>query len=72
MKKIFVTAASGLSTLLIQAQVVPAQKTEMTDLMRDNGEIYVVVTVILTILTRLILYMIRLDRKMSRLEKNSL
>ena len=37
--------------------------------MRHNGKIYVVVTVILIIFTGLILYLVRLDRKISRLEK---
>ncbi|HLG41346.1 MAG TPA: hypothetical protein VI461_16830 [Chitinophagaceae bacterium] len=38
-------------------------------MMRSNGRIYVVIAVILTILVGLILYLIRLDRKLSKLEK---
>ncbi|MBS1919531.1 MAG: CcmD family protein [Bacteroidetes bacterium] len=45
------------------------QTVQMADLMRSNGRIYVVVAVMLTILTGLILYLVRLDRKISRLEK---
>jgi len=45
------------------------KKVEMADLMRSNGRIYVVVAVVLTILIVLILYVFRLDRKMTRLEK---
>ena len=45
------------------------KKIEMADLMRSNGRIYVVVAVVLTILIGLILYVFRLDRKMTRLEK---
>ena len=45
------------------------KKVEMADLMRSNGRIYVVVAVILTILAGLILYLVRLDRKISKLEK---
>lgn len=41
-----------------------------SDLMRSNGRIYVVVAVILVILLGLILYLVRLDRKISKLEKN--
>ena len=41
------------------------------DLMRDNGRIYVVVAVMVTILLGLILYLVRLDRKMSKLEKEN-
>jgi multisubunit Na+/H+ antiporter MnhB subunit len=44
-------------------------KIEMADLMRSNGRIYVVVAVILTILMGLILYVIRIDRKISKFEK---
>jgi CcmD family protein len=42
----------------------------MADTMRSNGKIYVVIAVILTILTGLILYLIRLDKKISKLEKS--
>ena len=42
---------------------------EMADAMRSNGKIYVVIAVIATILLGLILYVARLDRKISRLEK---
>jgi hypothetical protein len=40
------------------------------NMMRDNGKIYVVVAVMLTILAGLVLYLVRLDRKISKLEKN--
>jgi len=43
----------------------------MASLMRSNGKIYVVVAVVLTILLGLIAYLIRLDRKISKLEKES-
>jgi hypothetical protein len=43
---------------------------EMADTFRSNGKIYVVVAVMLTILAGIILYLVRLDRKISRLEKN--
>ena len=42
---------------------------EMADTMRSNGRIYVVIAVILTILVGLVLYIVRLDKKLSRLEK---
>ena len=47
------------------------KKIEMADLMRSNGRIYVVVAVMVTILIGLILYVVRLDRKISRLEKDN-
>jgi len=43
----------------------------MASLMRSNGKIYVVVAVVLSILLGLIAYLIRLDRKISKLEKES-
>ena len=42
---------------------------EMADTMRSNGRIYVVIAVILTILVGLVLYVVRLDKKISKLEK---
>lgn len=44
---------------------------KMANLLRSNGRIYVVVAVVLLILTGLILYLIRLDRKISKLEKDN-
>ena len=43
----------------------------MASLMRSNGKIYVVVAVVLTILFGLIAYLIHLDRKISKLERES-
>ncbi|HTB25437.1 MAG TPA: hypothetical protein VK711_08690 [Puia sp.] len=46
------------------------EKPQMAELMRSNGKIYVVVTVLLIILAGIFIYLIQLDRKMSRMEKN--
>ena len=46
-----------------------AQDAEMADTMRSNGKIYVVVGIILIILFGLIAYLLLLDRKITRLEK---
>ncbi|OYW20294.1 MAG: CcmD family protein [Sphingobacteriales bacterium 12-47-4] len=51
------------------AQTDANGQAEMADLMSSNGKIYVVVAVILTILLGLVLYLVRIDRKISRLEK---
>lgn len=45
------------------------KKVQMADGLRSNGKIYVVVAVLLTVLIGLFLYLIRLDKKISRLEK---
>ena len=59
--------------LLMITTVVNAQdgskKVEMADLMRSNGRIFVVVAVMLTILIGLVLYVVRLDRKITRMGK---
>jgi len=47
------------------AQDAPA----MADTMRSNGKIYVVVTVCLLILVGLFIYVVRVDRKVSKLER---
>ena len=47
-----------------------AQDVKMADIMKENGKIYVVIAVMLTILGGLVLYLVRLDRKISKLEKN--
>lgn len=45
------------------------EKKGLDGLLRSEGRIYVVVAVMLTILIGLIIYLIRLDRKISKLEK---
>jgi len=54
--------------LLMTASAAQAE-TEMADTMRSNGKIYVVVTVLATIFAGLFVYLIMLDRKISKLEK---
>ena len=43
---------------------------EMADTFRSNGKIYVVVAVIVAIFAGIIIYLIRLDKKLTKLEKN--
>ena len=66
-KKTALVCLSILFSLLLQAQ---ENQVEMADTMRENGKIYVVVAVVLAILIGLILYLIRLDKKISNIEKN--
>ncbi len=46
------------------------QESKWTELMNGTGKVFVVIAVMLTILAGLILYLVRLDRKISKLEKN--
>jgi hypothetical protein len=53
------------------AAMAATDQPEMADLMRSNGKIYVVVMVIATIFVGIIAFLIRLDRKVSKIEKNN-
>ncbi len=63
----------SLLLLLFISTALQAQEAvaENADLMRSNGKIYVVVAVVVTILLGLFAYVFNLDRKISKLEKNS-
>ena len=56
-------------TLLLTLFSLATMAQDGKDLMRDNGRIYVVVAVMVTILVGVIIYLIRIDRKLGRLEK---
>ena len=55
----------NIGSLLAQS----ANEVAMADTFRQEGKIYVVVAVILLIFSGLIVYAIRIDQKVSRLEK---
>ncbi len=61
-KKAFVT----LSLLVLPLTFLLAQ--EDTDFMRSMGKMYVVVAVIAAIFLGIVVYLIRLDRKLTKLE----
>ncbi len=67
-RKTFLSTILFLVSLFVFAQQ-GAQQVDMADTMRSNGKIYVVIAVILTILAGIIIYLVRLDRKLSKLEK---
>lgn len=58
--------------LLITSIITFAQNTqpEMADALRKDGKIYVVVLVLATIFIGIITFLIRIDRKISKLEQN--
>ena len=59
-----------LTGLLGRAQDMATGKpVEMADRLRADGKIYVVIAVLLTIFLGIVAYVIRLDRKISRLER---
>jgi hypothetical protein len=69
-KKLLLSFLSIISSLILLAQD-NTNGVEMADALRQNGKIYVVVAVILTIFVGIIIYLIRLDKKISKLEKNN-
>jgi heme/copper-type cytochrome/quinol oxidase subunit 2 len=68
LKKIVVVVLLLMFSVMLKAQDGD-KKVEMANMMRSNGRIYVVVAVMLTILIGLVLYVVRIDRKISKLEK---
>jgi CcmD family protein len=71
MRKIKYLSALIFSLLLTLINHAQTDKAEMADTMRSNGRIYVVVAVVVVILLGLFLYLVRLDKKITRLEKNN-
>ena len=55
--------------LILLTTTVASAQTEMADTMRANGKIYVVVAVLATIFAGIFAYLVLLDRKISKLEK---
>jgi hypothetical protein len=66
LKKLF---SAFIAIILSVVSFAQGADVGMADTMRSNGRIYVVVAVMLTILTGLIIYIVRIDRKISRWEK---
>jgi hypothetical protein len=60
-----------LLSIVFTTQGIAQQKNvvEMADVMRSNGKIYVVVAVLATIFIGLMIYLIRIDKKVQKLEE---
>ena len=54
---------------LLMSKTVLADNIEMADIMRSNGKIYVVVTVIAIIFIGLMIYLYYIDHRVKKLEK---
>ncbi|MDQ3192494.1 MAG: CcmD family protein [Bacteroidota bacterium] len=57
--------------LIVTSKLLYAQGSniEMADILRESGKIYVVVVVLLIIFVGILVYLISLDKKISKLEK---
>jgi CcmD family protein len=58
-----------LITIMTGTLFAQGPKVEMADTLRANGKIYVVVLVVGIIFAGIVLYLIYIDSKLSRLEK---
>ena len=68
--KYFFRLSLIIFTLLLSTVLFAQDKpVEMADAMRSNGKIYVVVTVCLIILVGLFIYVMGIDRKLRKLER---
>lgn len=65
MKKIL----SLIILMVLCSQSVFSQEIEMADGLRSSGKIYVVVVVAAIVISVILTYMITIDRKISKLEK---
>jgi multisubunit Na+/H+ antiporter MnhB subunit len=68
-KKFITTITTLFIAFIVKAQNKASEN--QVDFMRSNGKIYVVMTVILIILTGFFIYLISLDRKISKMENSN-
>ncbi len=68
--RLALSALFGMSAFRALCQESGRPVAEMADSFRADGKIYVVVGVLAIILLGLIVYLIRLDRKIGRIEKS--
>ncbi len=58
-----------MSNLLLSFTRFAQDQIEMADVLRSSGKIYVVVAILVLVLGGVILYLFRLEKKISKLEK---
>ena len=66
LKRLLLILLVACNATMAMAQTTAANEAGV---MRSNGKIYVVVVIVVTILLGLIIYVARLDRKITKLEK---
>jgi hypothetical protein len=59
----------AVTTAVVAASTQQASEPDMASALRSNGKIYVVVLVLATIFAGIIVFLVRLDRKISKLEQ---
>ncbi|RNI33194.1 hypothetical protein EFA69_01905 [Rufibacter immobilis] len=63
------SAPEQMSTVEFSSQAPAASQPEMADVMRQDGKIYIVVVVLVSVLLGVLFYLINLDKKIGRLER---
>ena len=72
MYKYIIRIFAIIQLMLLSVVSFAQENTTATEtVMRSNGKIYVVMAVVVVIVLGLFLYLFNLDRKISKLEKNS-
>ena len=71
MNKVFYRIFFMCCALLMNTAIFAQDKVEMADVMRSNGKIYVVVAVCLTILVGLFIYVMLLDKRIRKMEREN-
>lgn len=66
MKKFILSIFLALNCVIVNAQ---GAQVEMADALRANGKIYVVVVVVALVFTGIVVYLINLDSKITKIEK---
>lgn len=69
MKRYFITLVLLFVSSLLFAQ--NAQPTEMADAFRSQGKIYVVIATIAIIFVGLAIYLVMIDRRLRKIEKDN-
>jgi hypothetical protein len=64
-----VQAQDNGESVLVEANAGAAPPIEMADRLRQDGKIYVVVGCVLVVLAGMIFYLVSIDKKVSRLER---
>lgn len=68
LQKMLLVLVLAFTQLMASAQATVAAPAP-TDLMRSNGKIFLVMTIVVVIMSGLLLYVISIDRKIAKLEK---
>ena len=69
LRRLALLVAAGLGPMLHAVAQTTSDTPEMADALRGNGKIYVVVAVVVVVLAGLLAFLISLDRKVGRLER---